>query len=200
MSGGHSFYCFWQLQEEGKVSGDWRLRRIEDWERNMGKYLFFSNPIKGICLHGLFKCVLDVLVVVHCPIRLIPHFGCAGPAGCQLNFPYVCFLYVKSFGPHLGGRRWRTERETCKRGAEWSFGSVPYNRTELWAIEIAGLSQLQWWLDKSLFIPRSMLLEKYCPTSAEEQALEGSALDIHRDGPSCSWLGHTAACLTCNFS
>lgn len=39
----------------------------------------------------LIKCVLDVLVVVHCPIGLMPPLGCVGAAGCQLNFPYVRF-------------------------------------------------------------------------------------------------------------
>lgn len=127
MCGGHSFYYFWQLQEEGKLSGSWRLRRIKDWEQNMGKCLFFSNPV------GLEEAT-PTLINQMCPwcfgCRTLSHrpdtsFGMCGICWLSAKLPIcVVFICKKSFGPHLGDRGGRRERETCKRGAEWNSGSV----------------------------------------------------------------------------
>lgn len=102
-------------------SGGWEGSKID--KKAWGNASF--PPIQWVSkrVHQLWlnKCVLDALVVVHCPIgTMIPLLGCVGPAGCQLNFPYVCFLYVKILWTTLGRQRGK-ER---KRREEWDSGSV----------------------------------------------------------------------------
>lgn len=81
-------------------------------------------------------------------------------------------------------RTWETEgegeKEKHKRRAEWDSGSVSLQQNRVvshWNCCFATASVVAWQ------VPRSVLLEKYCPSSAEEQALEGPALHIHGDGP-----------------
>lgn len=141
------------------------------------------------------------LVVVHCPIGLIPLLGCVGSAGCQLNFPYVWFLYVKILWTTLGRQR----------GKERERNMQERSRVEFWICVIKTEHSCE---------PSKLLLchsfsgaltspflslgpcywKSTAPLQLRSKPWRGQHCISMENGHSCSCLGHTAACLTCNFS
>lgn len=113
------------------------------------------------------------MVVVHCPIGLIPLLGCTGPASCELNVPYVCFSYVTILWGILGRQRMK-ERKEERHAREERSGMLDLYCCSEYSCEPSKLLVFHRFSGDltSPFIHWSMLLVKYCPTSAQGRALE----------------------------
>lgn len=89
--------------------------------------------------------------------------------------PFCTFFKCKNPLDHTWETEGEGEKEKHKSRAEWDSGSVSVQQNRVvsrWNCCFATASVVAWQ------VPRSMLLENYCPSSAEEQTLEGPALGM----------------------